>query len=214
MALRRYDWKCENAHYFEALSEWDAVDAGLACPTCEAPARVVIRRAPQTVFDHTDQVDFSISAGVPRFSNKQEYNEYLRQTNQRVMDSGDWDRLVEQRNEQIELRREVEAKGMDWDEYQKDKAMQRVRDAEEECRKHGVKVKPMEDLTGEGALPQELQQPKTREQWEERIEYKKAREKELFAGAVDTVPETEEYLKDTSCELPDFSDLDLSEVGT
>jgi hypothetical protein len=132
-----YPYRCSNKHYTEKFFPMGTQAKELDCPCGETAKRVYT--VPQISVDNMDKVDMTITTGR-NFSNKREFESWLKAKGAHVMEDSEWADDRQWLEEQTEIRHEFEAKGIDFNEYEKDRKQREARYQDEKLKELGVKL--------------------------------------------------------------------------
>lgn len=132
-----YPYRCLNNHYIEQYFSMGSQPKFLEC-TCGEEAKRVFT-VPQISVDNMDKIDMIIATGR-NFSNKREFEAWLSSRNAHVLDDSEWQSDKEQLAEQVEFRRELEAKGINYREYLHDEKQRERKYQDEKLKSLGIKL--------------------------------------------------------------------------
>lgn len=116
-----YPYRCPRKHYSEKFFPMGSQEKEINC-ACGLIAKRVYT-VPQISVDNMDKVDMSISTGR-NFSNKREFESWLKANNSHVLDDSEWAADREWLAEKTEISRELRAKGIDPAAYAREQKIQ------------------------------------------------------------------------------------------
>lgn len=132
-----YPYRCSKKHYTEEYFSMGTQPKKVICACGEDANRVFT--VPQISIDNMDKVDMTVATGR-NFSNKREFESWLKANNAHISDDAEWSKDRQWLAEQTELRKEVEAKGINFSEYKKDVQERERKYQDEKLKELGVKL--------------------------------------------------------------------------
>lgn len=151
MPVRR-DYKCEvGPHYIERVTPMQGYPRAIPCEEHRTSAHVVLGKNVYMWVDNVDRIDYSVTVGR-NFTNRRERDEYLRVNGMKIMEPCEYRKMVDAHEEQLDVRRQVEARGEDYGRYLQEQ-QEKARDAQDRhLSELGVSVGAMSSQEAEAAM--------------------------------------------------------------
>jgi hypothetical protein len=133
-----YSYRCRSKHTVDRFFPMGKQAKEIRCETCKEIA-VRVFTVPHIAVDNMDKIDMTVATGR-NFSNKREFDAWLKSKNAHVMDDSEWASDREYLAQEKEFRKDLAAKGIDYGEYMADKKDRENRERDEKLKQLGVKL--------------------------------------------------------------------------